>query len=356
MVNAFKLAQMINEGAESASSAIDNEAYQLYGSIEEACHEVNYIIACESADIEEFYANSNAIIVEAALSGDEKRVMAISEASGAELKNRVSQFFSKIIQAVKAFILKIVNAIKEKKKQFTAWLKSKKKNKSGKTGSVKDQVSSIISIEAEASPPTVSNWNDDELDTMLENSAVGYFNMGDTELLSRWVNVISMAGDSSKDDTTFNESLETTKKTIEKNIESTSAMCDSALESINNSSIGGAEKDLRDPNTIKQMMQVVEKFDDNNVSNMLNPIIKTLEGIQKELFNSVNRFNIEVAGEYSRDRVTKISVVISYIQRWCNVYVTGANKVCSRISSLWMQRTAEYQHAIDWAVAHSTSK
>lgn len=342
MLDVFKLAQAINENAESFQESFDynEDSIKFFGSIEEACGEANYIIACESADINEYYANSSAILIEAAMTGDQERVRYINEASAKEIKTRVVAFFRHIIKVVTDFIRKIMTALKKKKDELIAWFKSKKKNKDGKEATVDQHVDGMNNVDADpSSAPKLSTWDDD----YMNNSASGTFVEMADWLSPETNDVLKVLSDNTGDRSAQADAI--VKKYDEK-ADTLQAATEDAIKEFQQKAKGGTAKDVTNSADIKAMRDVLKSFTPDFIEKQSKMFQSSLKDIERNVMS--------VVSEYSEDSDVSMQKALNAIQRHVTVFVNSENKLLTAVATAMRERTAEYQRVVDWAVRNST--
>ena len=105
MLNVYNLSRVMTESAGSVDlSSI--EAYDFIGSMDEATQEFNALVMAESVEFNQFNANAQEIIVEAAMSNPD-RLGILSESVLDKVKNGIAAFFDRLIKFVKGIIDKL---------------------------------------------------------------------------------------------------------------------------------------------------------------------------------------------------------------------------------------------------------
>ena len=354
MLDVFKLAQAVNEGAAYGGFMGDYESVDLRGmSIEEACGEVNYIIACESADICEFYANSTNILIEAAMTGDQERVQYINEASAKEVKNKVAAFFKKIIGAVKAFFQKIVTAIKNMFAKIKAWFKSKKKNKAGKEDTVENHVKNMKEDikEPATEPPEMTSWNDAYIDERINDGIENKIKLvGIDELHTLLANAAATlnSGTNLQSDPEIRAGMASNASNrMDEVIGNVNADSKEIMDGIMDNIRNGRQKDPRKHSDVRQMISILAEEPDVKFAKSEKEMTKYLTDMEKSIMSSVEKNSARAEGDAVSQKF------INDVQRGISVITTNVNRLVTALSTAVRGRTAEYQRAIDWAVANS---
>ena len=350
MLDVFKLAQAVNEGAVYGSvSTGDYEPVSLAGmSLDEACGEVNYIIACESADITEFYANSTNILIEAAMTGDQERVQYINEASAKEVKNKIIEFFKKIIGAVKAFFQKIGTAIKNFFAKIKAWFKSKKKNKAGKEDTIENHIKNMkedIPADTASAAPNLSPWNDSLMDkTLDEYDSADVMEGLDSEVKAELIKTVERIKQYRTDKYKSGDTDEGVAKLAE-----IAEVCrtagDEGVKMIDTDFKSGTAKNPHKRSDINAMYDVLANEPTKKMDRIQTIVLKGLSEMEKA--------GLDIANSTDDGNNAYIQKVVNAYQSAVSALTTATNKIVNRMVNLVRERSSEYQRACDWAVANN---
>ena len=106
MLNIFKLTDAISESAIGSTSIASIQPYEFIGSMAECTAEFNYEIMSEAVNFNEFYANSDEIMIEAAVMNPEA-IDTLVESVFSKVKEHVTKFINKLIAMVKGIVEKL---------------------------------------------------------------------------------------------------------------------------------------------------------------------------------------------------------------------------------------------------------